>query len=33
LDRKLTAILCTDGYGYSRFMGEDEEATLCALSA
>ena len=27
MDRKLTAILCSDVYGYSRLMGEDEEAT------
>jgi adenylate cyclase len=27
MDRKLTAILCADVYGYSRLMGEDEEAT------
>jgi adenylate cyclase len=27
VDRKLTAILCADVYGYSRLMGEDEEAT------
>jgi adenylate cyclase len=27
LERKLTAILCADVYGYSRLMGEDEEAT------
>src|SRR5918911_4297168 len=26
--RKLAAILCTDVVGYSRLMGEDEEATL-----
>jgi adenylate cyclase len=30
--RKLTAILCADVYGYSRLMGEDEEATLRTLS-
>jgi len=33
LERKLTAILCADVHGYSRFMGEDEEATLRTLSA
>jgi adenylate cyclase len=33
LERKLTAILCADVYGYSRLMGEDEEATLRTLSA
>jgi adenylate cyclase len=27
LERKLTAILCADVYGYSRLMGDDEEAT------
>src|SRR6202051_4275026 len=27
MDRKLTAILCADVFGYSRLMGEDEEAT------
>jgi adenylate cyclase len=27
MERKLTAILCADVYGYSRLMGEDEEAT------
>jgi len=27
LERKLTAILCADVHGYSRLMGEDEEAT------
>jgi adenylate cyclase len=27
LDRKLTAILCADVYGYSRLMGANEEAT------
>jgi adenylate cyclase len=32
LERKLTAILCADVYGYSRLMGEDEEATLRTLS-
>jgi len=33
LERKLTAILCADVYGYSRLMGEDGEATLRTLSA
>jgi class 3 adenylate cyclase len=33
LERKLTAILCADVHGYSRLMGEDEEATLRTLSA
>jgi adenylate cyclase len=33
LERKLAAILCADVYGYSRLMGEDEEATLRTLSA
>jgi adenylate cyclase len=33
VERKLTAILCTDVYGYSRLMGEDEEATLRTLSS
>ena len=28
MERKLTAILCADVYGYSRLMGADEEATL-----
>src|SRR5215469_11259462 len=32
MQRKLTAILCADVYGYSRLMGEDEEATLRTLS-
>src|SRR6266851_5714691 len=27
MERKLTAILCADVHGYSRLMGEDEEAT------
>ncbi len=27
MERKLTAILCADVFGYSRLMGEDEEAT------
>src|SRR5215469_4390488 len=33
MERKLTAILCADVYGYSRLMGDDEEATLHTLSA
>jgi class 3 adenylate cyclase len=33
LERKLTAILCADIFGYSRLMGEDEEATLRTLSS
>jgi len=33
LERKLTAILCADVFGYSRLMGEDEEATLGTLSS
>jgi len=33
MERKLTAILCADVYGYSRLMGENEEATLRTLSA
>jgi len=33
LERKLTAILCADVYGYSRLMGDDEEATLRTLSS
>src|ERR1700746_4099924 len=33
MERKLTAILCADVFGYSRLMGEDEEATLLTLSA
>ena len=33
VERKLTAILCADVKGYSRLMGEDEEATLVTLSA
>jgi adenylate cyclase len=27
MERKLTAILCADVYGYSRLMGVDEETT------
>jgi TolB-like protein/class 3 adenylate cyclase/Tfp pilus assembly protein PilF len=33
VERKLTAILCADVYGYSRLMGQDEEATLRTLSS
>src|SRR5216683_194375 len=33
MERKLTAILCADVFGYSRLMGEDEEATLRTLSS
>jgi adenylate cyclase len=33
MERKLTAILCADVYGYSRLMGEDEEGTLRTLSS
>jgi adenylate cyclase len=33
VERKLTAILCADVFGYSRLMGADEEATLRTLSA
>ena len=32
VERELTAILCADVYGYSRLLGEDEEATLRILS-
>ena len=31
MERKLTAILSADVEGYSRLMGEDEEATLKTL--
>ena len=30
--RKLTAILSADVEGYSRFMGEDEDATIRTLT-
>ena len=30
--RKLTAILSADVEGYSRLMGEDEDATICTLT-
>jgi len=33
LERKLTAILCADVFGYSRLMGEHEEATLRTLTS
>jgi len=33
LERKLTAMLCADVYGYSRLMGENEGATLSTLTA
>src|SRR5271163_1228676 len=33
MERKLAAILCADVFGYSRLMGEDEEATLRTLSS
>jgi adenylate cyclase len=33
LERKLTVILCADVYGYSRLMGDDEEATLRTLTS
>ena len=33
VEPKLTAILCADVHGYSRLMGEDEEATLVTLTA
>jgi class 3 adenylate cyclase len=33
VERKLAAILCADAYGYSRLMGEDEEATLRTLTS
>ncbi len=33
VERKLTAILCADVFGYSRLMGENEEATLRTLSS
>jgi adenylate cyclase len=32
VERKLTAILCADVHGYSRLMGENEEATVRTLS-
>ncbi len=33
MERKLVAILYADVYGYSRLMGEDEEATLRTLTS
>ena len=33
MERKLTAIICADVYGYSRLMGGDEEATLVTLTS
>src|SRR5262245_39965618 len=33
MERKLTAILSADVKGYSRLMGEDEEATIRTLNA
>jgi adenylate cyclase len=33
VERKLAAILCADVYGYSRLMGENEEATLDTLTS
>jgi class 3 adenylate cyclase len=33
MERKLTAILCGDAYGYNRLMGEDEKATLHTLTS
>ena len=33
VERKLTASLCADVQGYSRLMGENEEATVRTLSA
>ena len=33
MERKLTAILCADVFGYSRLMWENEEATLRTLSS
>jgi TolB-like protein/class 3 adenylate cyclase/Tfp pilus assembly protein PilF len=33
MERKLTAILCADVHGYSRLMGENEEATFRTLSS
>jgi class 3 adenylate cyclase len=33
MERKLTAILSADVAGYSRLMGEDEEATIRTLTA
>jgi adenylate cyclase len=33
VERKLTAILCADVHGYSRLMGDDEEATFRTLAS
>jgi adenylate cyclase len=33
MERKLAAILCADVYGYSRLMGENEEATFRTLAS
>jgi adenylate cyclase len=33
VERKLAATLCADVFGYSRLMGENEEATIRTLSA
>jgi len=33
LERKLTAILCADVHGYSRLMGDNEEATVRTLAS
>jgi adenylate cyclase len=33
MERKLAAILSADVKGYSRLMGEDEEATIRTLTA
>jgi class 3 adenylate cyclase len=33
MERKLTAILSADVHGYSRLIGEDEEATICTRTA
>jgi class 3 adenylate cyclase len=33
MERKLTAILCADVYGYSRLMRENEEGTLHTLTS
>ncbi len=33
MQRKLTTILCADVFGYSRLIGENEEATLRTLTS
>jgi adenylate cyclase len=33
MERRLAAILSADVHGYSRLMGEDEEATIRTLTA